>query len=74
MLADRIVVPMVYADEILGILEVEDLPTQEESRRQQGDTLWRLAREAALVCHAADIREHLEGAPLDVSSLLDVSD
>jgi DNA-binding response OmpR family regulator len=67
-------VPILYGDDPLGVIAVEGLPGDAERSKAAVDALWRLAREAALVYHTAEMNSDLESGDLDVSALLDVSE
>ncbi len=67
-------VPIMYGDEITGVIRVEGLQGDDNTRKDAQEVLWRLAREAALVYHSVDLSSDLESGDLDVSALLDMSE
>ena len=67
-------VPIVYQDETMGSLWVGGLTTDEAEPDEVRDTLWRLAREAALLLHTAEVNAEIESGDVDVSALLDLSE
>ena len=63
-------VPLLYGKKALGVLWVRGLEFGEVDQETVSNTLWRLAGEAALVLHAAQVTEYLESGNLDVTELL----
>ena len=61
-------VPLLYQEERLGVLWVEDLPA--EHREEAGNTLWRLGQEAALVLWSAQVAEALASGEVPIDELL----
>ena len=65
-------VPLVYQDEVMGVLRVDGLTENEEEREEAANTLWRLGREAAVVLWSARVAEALESGQIPVDDLLDM--
>jgi DNA-binding response OmpR family regulator len=66
-------VPVLYGEEIIGVISVDGLTGDDEARKQMVEVLWRLAREAALVCHNVELNTDLESGEFDISALLDMN-
>jgi DNA-binding response OmpR family regulator len=63
-------VPLIYQDQVLGVVRVEDAEGIEP--QEQHHALWRLGREAALVLWAVQIRENLDSGAIQVEELLNL--
>ncbi len=67
-------VPMIYGDTALGGIWVQGMRSDGVDEQGLMEVLWRLASEAALVCHAIKQSNALESGDIDVSALLDVEE
>ena len=63
-------VPLLYQEEVLGVLWVDGLEETEEG----GNALWRLGQEAALVLWSAQVTADLESGQLQVDELLELDE
>ena len=72
--SDAAAVPFFYAEKPLGVLQVRGLGPGEVDRKVLLEALVRLAGEAALVLHAAQLTEDLASGRLQVAELLDMTE
>ena len=67
-------IPIVYGDDVLGVIATSGLATPESEQAATLGVLWRLAGEAALVIQAAQVAEDLSAGRLDADDLLALAD
>ena len=67
-------IPIVYGDEVLGVIATAGLTTSEAEQEAALGVLWRLAGEAALVIRAAQVAEDLSAGRLDADDLIALAD
>ena len=67
-------VPMNFGDTSLGAIWVQGMRSDGVDDQALMEVLWRLASEAALVCHAINQSNALESGDIDVSALLNVEE
>lgn len=70
--SDEIAAPIIYNDEVLGVVWVNGLP-KEKSRDESMGILSRLAREAAMVIRSAKLAEDLCSGQVSVAALLNLN-
>ena len=63
--------PILYQEEVLGVLRVRDLSTPDEERETVVNTLLRLGREVALVFRVMQITEDMKSGESEVKALLE---
>jgi DNA-binding response OmpR family regulator len=66
----QVAVPVLYRDEVLGVLWIGD-PRKQEADQEALGTLWRLSGEIALVLRGALVAEELESGSLSFGDLED---
>ncbi len=67
-------VPLIYQEEVLGVLQVGGLDPADGASADLSQTLQRLGREAALVLCVMQLAADLEGSEAEVSDLLSLPD
>jgi len=71
---NQIAAPIVYRDEILGILWVSIPASSPETKEENPNILWRMANEAAMVLRMAKFTEDLQQDRIDFDQLLDLAE
>lgn len=64
------IIPVLYGEKALGVIWIGNIETSEEDQETVLNSLWRLAREAALVLRAAQVTSDMEAGDIDVDALL----
>ena len=67
-------IPIVYIDDVLGVIATSGLATSEAEQEATLGVLWRLAGEAALVIRAAQVAEDLSAGRLESEDLIALAD
>ena len=68
------VVPIAYGDQTLGAISVEGMVSDDHDQSDLQEVLWRLSREAGILCHALELNKDLEAGDIDVAALLDIEE
>lgn len=71
---DLMASPILYQDEVLGVVLVALNRSATELREEMGDTLWRMANEAAMVLRMARLSEDIQTGSVDFDALLDLAE
>ena len=67
-------VPIAYGDHTLGVVSVQGMVSNDYEQGALREVLWRLGREAGILCHALELNKDLEAGDIDVAALLDIEE
>ena len=70
----EVAIPIVYGDDVLGVIATSGLTTCEIDQEAAVGVLWRLAGESALVIRAAQVAEDLSAGQLEIDDLITLAD